>query len=255
MTPRFVVVPAAYVFLLRTGPTGDEVLLQLRQNTGYMDAHWAAATAGHIERGETAYDAAQRESAEELGLDGVDLSFGTQCSARAGRTQSMSASTSSSPLARGLENQRSWSRRSAPRFAGARSRPCPDPVVPHERAVLDGLRLGGLPAYTLLRLLIRDNLGPNGSLRGAVSARECPSADFGPSLSERGDGLAHVVGVMHQVSQENRKTEPSVSDKGVVPTRVGTSAARSPCHSKESASRMIRRSTSTRSGRPRKFAP
>ena len=37
---------------------GDEVLLQLRQNTGYMDDHWAAAAAGHVERGETAYDAA-----------------------------------------------------------------------------------------------------------------------------------------------------------------------------------------------------
>jgi len=46
---RFVVVPASYVFLLRDGSdgsvTGTEVLLQLRQNTGYMDGHWAAAAA------------------------------------------------------------------------------------------------------------------------------------------------------------------------------------------------------------------
>ena len=55
--------PAAYVFLLRPGADGDEVLLQLRQNTGYMDDHWAAAAAGHVERGETAYDAARREAA------------------------------------------------------------------------------------------------------------------------------------------------------------------------------------------------
>ena len=59
---RFVVVPAAYVFLLRDGAAGPEVLLQLRQNTGYMDDHWAAAAAGHVEQGETAYDAAHREA-------------------------------------------------------------------------------------------------------------------------------------------------------------------------------------------------
>jgi 8-oxo-dGTP diphosphatase len=62
MTDRFRVVPAAYVFLLRAGPDGEEVLLQRRQNTGYMDGHWAAAAAGHVERGETAYDAANREA-------------------------------------------------------------------------------------------------------------------------------------------------------------------------------------------------
>ena len=68
---RFVVVPAAYVFLLRDGVAGTEVLLQLRRNTGYMDDHWAAAAAGHVERGETAYDAAHREAAEEIGVSDV----------------------------------------------------------------------------------------------------------------------------------------------------------------------------------------
>ena len=77
MTDRFRVVPAAYVFLLRPGPDGDEVLLQLRQNTGYMDDHWAAAAAGHVERGETAYDAARREASEEIGVDGLALEFVT----------------------------------------------------------------------------------------------------------------------------------------------------------------------------------
>jgi 8-oxo-dGTP diphosphatase len=65
----FVVVPASYVYLLRDGIGGPEVLLQLRQNTGYMDGHWAAAAAGHVERGETAYDTARREAVEELGVD------------------------------------------------------------------------------------------------------------------------------------------------------------------------------------------
>src|SRR6478609_2484026 len=77
MTDRFRVVPAAYVFLLRPGDDGDEVLLQLRRNTGYMDDHWAAAAAGHVERGETAYDAARREAAEEIGVDGLALEFVT----------------------------------------------------------------------------------------------------------------------------------------------------------------------------------
>jgi 8-oxo-dGTP diphosphatase len=84
VTDRFVLVPASYVYLLReadgtAGASGagpaTEVLLQLRQGTPYMDGHWAAAAAGHVERGETAYDAARREAAEELGLTGVDLDF------------------------------------------------------------------------------------------------------------------------------------------------------------------------------------
>lgn len=75
MLDRFVVVPASYVYLLREGADGTDVLLQLRQGTGYMDGYWAAAAAGHVERGETAVDAAHRELAEELGIDGVDLAF------------------------------------------------------------------------------------------------------------------------------------------------------------------------------------
>lgn len=71
----FVVVPASYVYLLRDGDRGAEVLLQLRQGTTYMDGHWAAAAAGHVERGETAYAAAQREATEELGISAVDLRF------------------------------------------------------------------------------------------------------------------------------------------------------------------------------------
>lgn len=71
----FVVVPASYVYLLRDVSGVTEVLLQLRQGTPYMDGHWAAAAAGHVERGETAYAAAQREATEELGITEVDLNF------------------------------------------------------------------------------------------------------------------------------------------------------------------------------------
>jgi 8-oxo-dGTP diphosphatase len=45
VSDRFTVVPASYVFLLRDGSAGPEVLLQLRRNSGYVDDHWAAAAA------------------------------------------------------------------------------------------------------------------------------------------------------------------------------------------------------------------
>ena len=74
---RFVVVPASYVFFLRDDgdPAVTEVLLQLRRGTGYMDEHWAAAAAGHVERGETAEDAARREAAEEVDVTDLGLEF------------------------------------------------------------------------------------------------------------------------------------------------------------------------------------
>jgi 8-oxo-dGTP pyrophosphatase MutT (NUDIX family) len=62
--PRFSLVPAAYVALVR----GDEVLLQQRQNTGYMDGHWSFSAAGHVERDESVTAAAVREVYEELGV-------------------------------------------------------------------------------------------------------------------------------------------------------------------------------------------
>ena len=66
---RFAVVPAAYL-LLTLGEGADlEVLLQLRgPGTAYKPGHWASASAGHVEAGESAYAAAVREAAEELGV-------------------------------------------------------------------------------------------------------------------------------------------------------------------------------------------
>ena len=65
---RYQVVPAAYVLLRRTTDGVDQLLLQLREGTGYMDGHWAAAAAGHVEAGESVFDAAVREAREELGI-------------------------------------------------------------------------------------------------------------------------------------------------------------------------------------------
>ena len=69
-TTRPGLVAAAYVVLRRD----DEVLLQLRQGTGYRDGFWALV-AGHLEAGESIVDAAVREAAEEAGVvvDPADL--------------------------------------------------------------------------------------------------------------------------------------------------------------------------------------
>jgi 8-oxo-dGTP pyrophosphatase MutT (NUDIX family) len=148
VTDRFVVVPAAYVFLLRDGVTGPEVLLQLRQNTGFMDDHWAAAAAGHVERGETAYAAARREAVEEIAVSDLALEFVT----------SMQRTRGGEPIDERIDfffTARSWL--GEPRIvepeksADLRWFPLdalPDPVVPHERQVLESLRTGTTPPYT-----------------------------------------------------------------------------------------------------------
>ncbi|CAN5420798.1 hypothetical protein BH11ACT8_BH11ACT8_14380 [soil metagenome] len=145
---RFVVVPAAYVFLVRDGVTGPEVLLQLRRNTGYMDDHWAAAAAGHVEAGETAYDAAHREAAEEIGVGHLALEFLTAMQ----RTRHDLAIDERIDF---FFTARSWT--GEPRIVEpekcADLRWCPlaalpDPVVPHELAVLTALRNGTTTPYS-----------------------------------------------------------------------------------------------------------
>jgi len=141
---RFVVVPASYVFLLRDG----QVLLQLRQNTGYMDHHWAAAAAGHVERGETAYDAARREAAEEIAISDLDLEFVT----------AMQRTRHDQPIDERVDfffTAGTWS--GEPRIVEpdkcAELRWCPlddlpDPVVPHELAVLTALHTQTTTPYS-----------------------------------------------------------------------------------------------------------
>ena len=147
MTDRFVVVPASYVYLLRDGEAGVEVLLQLRQNTGYMDGRWAAAAAGHVERGETAYDAARREAHEELGIDDLDLMF----------ELTMQRTRGADPIDERVDfffSARSW--RGEPRIVEPlkcaelrwwRLDDLPDGVVPHEGRALASLS-SGVPYLT-----------------------------------------------------------------------------------------------------------
>jgi 8-oxo-dGTP diphosphatase len=145
MAHSFVVVPAAYIFFLRTTGSGREVLLQLRQGTGYRDGHWAAACAGHVERGESVYQAAVREAVEELGLRDIEL-LPLCAMQRTGnglpvdeRVDYFFTATDWLGEPRILEPDKcadvGWFGLDA----------LPHPVVPHELQVLEALRAGAVP--------------------------------------------------------------------------------------------------------------
>nr|WP_165350564.1 NUDIX domain-containing protein [Xylanimonas protaetiae] len=146
---RFRVVPAAYVFLLRETPSGpDEVLLQLRQGTGFMDGHWAAGAAGHVEADESVLGAAVREAREELGvtIDPADLSPLTVMHrgqpggpALDQRVDMFFAARRWSGEPRTEEVTKSADLRWFPLDA------LPEPVVPHELRVLQALAAGDVP--------------------------------------------------------------------------------------------------------------
>ncbi|UDY24139.1 NUDIX domain-containing protein [Nocardioides sp. Kera G14] len=150
MTPnRFVVVPAAYLYLLRDAPEGGtEVLLQRRgPGVPYMADHWAAAAAGHVERGETAFAAALREAHEELGLTDIDLEFVTTMH----RTRGGEAIDERVDF---FFTARAWVGEPAIQEPDKASElgwfdleSLPSPMVPHEAAALALLAVGDVPAY------------------------------------------------------------------------------------------------------------
>ncbi len=144
MSARFMVVPAAYVYLLRAGAGGgQEVMLGLRRGTGFMDGYWASAVAGHVERGESVYDAAAREAAEEVGV--TDVALRPWCAMQRSRP-------TGDPVDERVDyffTATSWS--GEPRLCEpdkcAEQRwfaldALPDPVVAHERVVLASLLAG-----------------------------------------------------------------------------------------------------------------
>lgn len=60
---------ASYLILERVGKNGKpEILLQLRQNTGYMDGFYDFACSGHVEKDETFSAAIIREAKEEIDI-------------------------------------------------------------------------------------------------------------------------------------------------------------------------------------------
>ncbi|WP_166352914.1 NUDIX hydrolase [Phytoactinopolyspora limicola] len=148
MTERFRVVPAVYVLLRRHGDAGSEVLLQLRQNTGYMDGKWAMAAAGHVEAAESVFEAGCREAAEELGVRIEPRHLRALCVMhRTGGT--------GLPIDERVDFFfECWQWSSTPRLvesdktADLRWFPLddlPEPVVPHERLVLGHVHADTLP--------------------------------------------------------------------------------------------------------------
>ena len=149
MIDRFVVVPAAYVFFLRlssSAPAAREVLLQLREGTGYLDGHWAAAVAGHIEKGESVFEAAAREAVEEIDVREVRLT--PLCAMH--RT-----GVDGEPIDERVDYFfTAWSWSGDPRIVEPHKcadlrwfglHDLPAPVVPHELKVLEAIRAGDVP--------------------------------------------------------------------------------------------------------------
>lgn len=69
---------AVNLVLIRTNENNEkEILLQLRQNTGYMDNMYDFACSGHVNKNESYTQALIREAKEEIGitLDEEDLIF------------------------------------------------------------------------------------------------------------------------------------------------------------------------------------
>ncbi|MPQ96652.1 NUDIX domain-containing protein [Modestobacter sp. I12A-02628] len=147
---RAALVPASYVFLWRGTGAGSEVLLHLRQHTGYMDGHWASL-AGHVEVGESARAAAVREVWEEAAvrLRAEDLEP---------LTAVQRVTADGDPVEQRIDffwRARRWD--GAPVVAEPakngglgwfRLDQLPDPVQPQELRVLELLRAGGpLPPF------------------------------------------------------------------------------------------------------------
>ncbi|MGK2349195.1 NUDIX domain-containing protein [Actinomyces sp. W5033] len=171
--PRFALVPAAYVLLLREPPGAGpdalpEVLLQLRLGTGYMDGYWACGAAGHVEAGESVLDAAVREAREELGV-GVEAAALDPLTVTH-RTNDLGADP--------IEQRVDWffalwrwqgepTRAEAARSAGLAWYPLdalPSRVPPHERQVMDLLaaQLRGGPRVPAVTVFGFDGGRPEG---------------------------------------------------------------------------------------------
>lgn len=70
MSEKFKTLSAAMLLLSRINDKGEEeILLQKRKNTGWMDGYWDFSASGHVEENEPMKMTAIREAKEELGIE------------------------------------------------------------------------------------------------------------------------------------------------------------------------------------------
>ena len=72
MKERYRTLSAVMLMLMRENNGVEEILLQKRKNTGYMDGYWDCSASGHVENMESMKMAMQREAKEELSID-IDI--------------------------------------------------------------------------------------------------------------------------------------------------------------------------------------
>lgn len=72
MKERYRTLSAVMLMLMRENNGVEEILLQKRKNTGYMDGYWDCSASGHVENMESMKMAMQRETKEELSID-IDI--------------------------------------------------------------------------------------------------------------------------------------------------------------------------------------
>jgi 8-oxo-dGTP pyrophosphatase MutT (NUDIX family) len=156
---RTLLVAAAYVVLLRDDDEGPErpgrphVLLQRRRGTGYRDGFWAVL-AGHVEPGESVHEAAVREAFEEAGVtvrpDDLRPLTTLHRFERGGPAVEQRVDVffevrrwAGDPVLREPDK--------ADALGWFELDHLPEPVVPHERLVLDAIARGGsVPAVLSL---------------------------------------------------------------------------------------------------------
>ena len=68
MKERYKSICAVFLILTRMNKNAEEILLQKRQNTGYMDGKYDTGCSGHLEPNESIMTALIREAKEELGI-------------------------------------------------------------------------------------------------------------------------------------------------------------------------------------------
>jgi 8-oxo-dGTP diphosphatase len=135
---------------VRAGSGGPEVLLQLRgAGTTYMAGHWATAAAGHVEAGESVFEAAVREAREELGITVATEHLTSLCAMH--RTEPGNPAPIEQRVDFFLLTQ-DWvgepTVQEPDKCADLGWFPLdglPEPMVPHELSVLEQIRAGTLP--------------------------------------------------------------------------------------------------------------